>query len=66
VAQPGATLKTRLNLALVIGLQGRTAEAEQMIRRDLPPEQADRNLDWLRAQTGGSMASARTWGSLGG
>ena len=66
VAQPGATLKMRLNLVLVVGLQGRMAEAEQMIRRDLPPEQADRNLDWLRAQTGGPAASTRTWGSVAG
>ncbi len=51
VAQPGATLKMRQNLALVLGLQGRTGEAEQIIRRDLPPEQAEHNLQWLRAAT---------------
>jgi Flp pilus assembly protein TadD len=66
VAQPGVTLQMRQNLALVLGLQGKTAEAEAIIRRDLPPEQADRNLAWLRAQTGGAPSTARTWGSLGG
>lgn len=65
VASPAATLKMRLNLALIIGLQGRISEAEQIIRRDLPPEQADRNLAWLRDQTTAATASSRTWGSLG-
>lgn len=68
VARPDATLKTRLNLAMVLGLQGKTAEAEQMLRRDLPPEVADRNLQWLqqRGQAGGatSTETARTWSSL--
>lgn len=67
-ARPDATLKTRLNLAMVLGLQGKTAEAEQMLRRDLPPEVADRNLDWLRqrGQAGAtsSTETARTWSSL--
>lgn len=67
-ARPDATLKTRLNLAMVLGLQGKTAEAEQILRRDLPPEVADRNLEWLRqrGQTGGVTATetARTWNSL--
>ena len=78
VAQPNATAKMRLNLALVLGLQGKTPEAEQIIRRDLPPEQADRNLQWLRDKStpqatpvslpGGAAGSstARTWNSLQG
>ena len=67
VTQPGATLQTRLNLALILGLQGKASEAEGIIRRDLPPEQAERNLAWLRAQTGGGVTGApRTWGSLEG
>jgi len=66
-AQPSASLKVRLNLALVLGLNGNMAEAEQMLRRDLPPEAADRNLAWLRARSGGATADAsRTWGSLQG
>ena len=66
-AQPGASLQVRQNLALVLGLQGKIAEAEAIIRRDLPPDQADRNLDWLRRQTGGGVHGApRTWDSLQG
>ena len=66
-AQPGATLQVRQNLALVLGLQGKMAEAESIIRRDLPPDQADRNLEWLRRQTGGAGHGApRTWDSLQG
>ena len=67
VAQPGASLKVRLNLAMVLGLTGHMAEAEQMLRRDLPPEAADRNLEWLRARAGTTgIDQARTWGSLQG
>ena len=76
VAQPGATIKMRLNLALALGIQGKMSEAEQIIRRDLPPEVADRNLLWLRNKTapGAQTAStgtdapamARTWTSLQG
>jgi len=70
-AQPGASLKVRLNLAMVLGLTGKMAEAEQMLRRDLPPDAADRNLLWLRERDGGTGAGAgvdqaRTWGSLQG
>ena len=66
-AQPSASLKVRLNLALVLGLNGNMAEAEQMLRRDLPPEAADRNLAWLRERAGGTgVDQARTWGSLQG
>lgn len=67
-AQPGANLQVRLNLAMALGLQGKSAEAEQMLRRDLPPEQADSNIEWLRSRNGadGPSAGARTWTSLQG
>lgn len=67
-AQPTASLKVRLNLAMALGLNGKMGEAEQMLRRDLPPELADRNLDWLRSRVGGAAPTdtARTWGSLQG
>ena len=64
VAQPGATIQMRQNLALVLGLQGRIAEAEQIIRRDLPPELAERNLEWLRRASADTAARPRTWDSL--
>ena len=69
-AQPGASAKIRLNLALVLGLQGKTDEAERIIRRDLPPELAERNLAWLKARTStdanAAPATTRTWTSLQG
>lgn len=40
--------RVRGNLALVIGLQGRFAEAEAIARADLPPEQAAANVAYLR------------------
>ncbi len=72
--QPGASLKVRLNLAMVLGLTGQMDEAEQILRRDLPPDAADRNLTWLRARTGTAAGTAtgagaeqaRTWNSLQG
>lgn len=66
-AQPGASLKVRLNLAMVLGLTGKMGEAEQILRRDLPPEAADANLQWLRDRArDGAVDQARTWGSLQG
>jgi len=67
-AQPGASLKVRLNLAMVLGLTGHMNEAEHMLRRDLPPEAADRNLQWLRERSSSNAGvdQARTWGSLQG
>jgi Flp pilus assembly protein TadD len=46
---PGATLETRQNLALAIGLQGRFEEAERLSRADLPADMASANIDYLRA-----------------
>jgi len=40
--------RVRQNLALVIGLQGRFAEAEQIAAADLPPDQAAANVAYLR------------------
>ena len=66
-AHPDASLKVRLNLAMALGLNGNLSEAEQILRRALPPDQADSNLAWLRARSGGlDQASARTWDSLQG
>jgi Flp pilus assembly protein TadD len=38
----------RQNLALVIGLQGRFAEAESIARADLPSDEAMANVAYLR------------------
>ncbi len=45
----GATdQRVRQNLALVVGLQGRFKEAEEIARAELPPEQAAENVAYLK------------------
>jgi Flp pilus assembly protein TadD len=41
-------LRIRQNLALVVGLQGRVAEAEEIARAGLPPDQAEANVASLK------------------
>ena len=48
VAQPNARPKVRQNLALVVGLEGRFAEAEKIASADLPPAEAEANVAYLR------------------
>ena len=50
---------------MVLGLQGKLAEAEQLARQDLPPEQAENNLAYLRAASTGAGAN-RSWRALEG
>jgi Flp pilus assembly protein TadD len=45
---PPVDPRVRQNLALVVGLQGRFAEAETIARADLPPEEAAANAAYLR------------------
>ena len=47
-AQHPVDPRVRQNLALVVGLQGRFAEAETIARADLPPDQAAANVAYLR------------------
>jgi Flp pilus assembly protein TadD len=47
-ARAGKDKRIRQNLALVVGLQGRFAEAESIARADLPPEEASENVAYLR------------------
>ena len=49
VGMRGATSQIRQNLALVIGLQGRFDEARQMFAVELPPEQVDANMNYIKA-----------------
>ena len=44
----GANPKSRQNLALVLGLQGKYDEAKQVGSRDLAPDQAAANTDYLK------------------
>jgi Flp pilus assembly protein TadD len=46
--QSGVGQRARQNLALVVGLQGRFTEAENIARADLPPEEAAANVEYLR------------------
>src|ERR1700722_8108573 len=48
VTQPSADPRVRQNLALVVGLQGRFAEAESIARADLPPDEAAANVAYLK------------------
>jgi Flp pilus assembly protein TadD len=53
--------RVRQNLALVVGLQGRFAEAETIARADLPAEEAAANVAYLRqmlAQSNGLAKAA--------
>ena len=45
---PRADARVRQNLALVVGLQGRFAEAETIAKGDLPAEEATANVAYLR------------------
>lgn len=49
INQRGATVKVRHNLALVIGLQGRFTEAQNMYRQDLSPRDVEANMAYIRA-----------------
>jgi Flp pilus assembly protein TadD len=47
-ASSKADSRIRQNLALVVGLQGRFAEAEAIVKADLPPEEAAANVAYLK------------------
>jgi Flp pilus assembly protein TadD len=56
-SQPGADERVRQNLALVLGLQGKFAEADDLLRRDLTPEDAAANVATIREM----IAQSDTW-----
>ncbi len=59
-SQPGADSRVRQNLALVVGLQGRFDEAQQIASRELRPEQAQANLAYLRSM----LSQQNSWSKL--
>ncbi|MGO7974073.1 tetratricopeptide repeat protein [Rhizobium ruizarguesonis] len=59
-SQPTPDSRVRQNLALVVGLQGRFPEAEQIARRELSPQQADANVAYLR----GMLSQQNSWQKL--
>jgi Flp pilus assembly protein TadD len=58
---PGADSRIRQNLALVVGLQGRFAEAEKIARAELSKDQAEANVAYLRS----ILAQQNAWAKLG-
>ena len=66
-AFPGADPRVRQNLALVVGLQGRFAEAEGIARADLPSDEAAANVAYLRRLRNSRTSRRRTrWVQLAG
>jgi Flp pilus assembly protein TadD len=61
VAQPNAGPKVRQNLALVVGLRGRFAEAEKIASADLPDAEAAANVAYLRQM----LAQQGDWKKIG-
>jgi Flp pilus assembly protein TadD len=59
-SMPGADSRVRQNLALVVGLQGRFDEAEQIASAELPPDAAKENIDYLRKM----LAQQNSWAAL--
>jgi Flp pilus assembly protein TadD len=59
-AQPAADSRVRQNLALVVGLQGRFPEAQQIAKKELTQQQADANLAYLRAM----LSQQNSWQKL--
>jgi Flp pilus assembly protein TadD len=57
VSLRGATSKVRQNLALVVGLQGRFEESRRMFAAELPPEQVEANMSYIR----GMMTQQNRW-----
>ena len=49
VTMRGASSQIRQNLALVVGLQGRFDDSRAMFARELPPEQVESNMAYIRA-----------------
>ncbi|MCM2291642.1 tetratricopeptide repeat protein [Allorhizobium sp. BGMRC 0089] len=60
IKQPGADSRVRQNLALVVGLQGRFAEAETIAAQELSPQQAAANVAYLR----GMLSQQNSWKQL--
>jgi len=60
INQQGADSRVRQNLALVVGLQGRFQEAENIARQELTAEQAEANVAYLK----GMLAQENSWKKL--
>jgi Flp pilus assembly protein TadD len=52
--------RIRQNLALVVGLQGRFEEASAIASKDLPPQQVEANMAYLKTM----LSQPNTWQQL--
>jgi Flp pilus assembly protein TadD len=57
-ASPKADARVRQNLGLVVGLQGRFAEAEDIVKADLPRDEAAANVAYLKEMLRGGGKDA--------
>jgi Flp pilus assembly protein TadD len=62
IASPNADSRVRQNLALVVGLQGRFAEAQKIASAEISPEQAAANVAYLKQM----LAQQNNWQALKG
>lgn len=60
VTMAGATSRIRQNLALVVGLQGRFDEAKALFARELPPDQVDAAMAYIR----GLLTQQNRWEAI--
>jgi len=58
--QPAADMRVRQNLALVLALQGKFGEAEEVSRRDLRPADAASNVAEIRRM----ISQSNTWSAI--
>ena len=58
--QPGADARVRANLALVLGLEGKFADAEQVLKRDLAPAEVATNMAAIRRM----VSQANSWKAI--
>jgi Flp pilus assembly protein TadD len=59
-SMPGANSKIRQNLALVIGMQGRFDEAKAIYAKELPPDQVDANMAYIKSM----LSQQNRWASI--
>jgi Flp pilus assembly protein TadD len=59
-AMPGATSRIRQNLALVVGLEGRFDEAQKLFAAELPPDQVQANMAYVK----GLLTQQNRWNAI--
>lgn len=59
-AMPGATSRIRQNLALVVGLEGRFDEARALYAAELPPDQVEQNMAYIKSM----LSQQNRWAAI--